>query len=136
MSDANKIMGKYTDGQTTYQAPEKRLLEDYLAHEHAKGRGRVSRFRIVDTIGNSYGCSYAHLIDWIYSPDHSITLHTSSRIYALTGRNLNRIEELLMEERIKGLYVFDPQRHNSITDKNEPIIEQLEILEPKMPFEP
>lgn len=104
--------------------------ESYLAViEQKRGTGSP-RFKIVDEKGISFGCSYVHLLDWVFVPPDLLTLTTSTRIFIIEGKNLEGIERLLLEERVKELRAFNPMLH-SIPDKAEPlpIIERLEIRE-------
>lgn len=100
---------------------------DYHAFSEYTNRKSI-RFRIVDAKGKSYGCSYAHLIDWVFESPTLLTLTTASRIFTFRGKNLTRIESLLMEDRIKELFVFNSMEHRQPAS-NKPIIEELIITE-------
>lgn len=103
---------------TTYQA--------VLAY---KRNERSPRFRIInDNDGKSYGCGYAHLIDWTFTSPNLLILNTSTRVFTLEGKNLDNIEQLFLEERVKELRVFNPKAHNAPSEE-EPVIETLEITE-------
>ena len=99
----------------------------YNAIEEFKSR-KSPRFRIVDADGKSYGCSYAHLIDWVFDPPALLIITTSSRIFTIKGKNLGRIEQLLTEDKIKELHVFKESKHNPSAN-NKPLIEEIEISE-------
>jgi len=101
-----------------------RLIEDYKAIEDSKSR-RVSRFRIIDKDGKSYGCSYAHLISWIYQPSSLLTLTISDKIFTLEGKNLGKIEKLLVDEKVSVLREFNANRHKAPTAQNEVVIENI-----------
>lgn len=100
---------------------------EYKAFEEFKSR-KSPRFRIVDADGKSYGCSYAHLLDWVYSPPTLLTITTATRIFTFQGRHLGRLEQLLMEDKIKEIFVFDKSRYKQPAN-NKPIIEELTITE-------
>jgi hypothetical protein len=100
---------------------------EYQAVEEFKSR-KSTRFRIVDADGKSYGCSYPHLIDWVCEPPTLLTISTATRIFTLQGNHLERIEQLLMEDKVKVLHVFNEKRYN-LPASNKLIIEKLEINE-------
>lgn len=111
--------------QQTPQLVKEKL--DYNAFEEFKSR-KFPRFRIVDADGKSYGYSYAHLIDWVFDPPTLLVITTSSRIFTLKGKNLGRIEQLLMEDKLKELHVFTEGKYNPPAP-NKPIIESIEIID-------
>ena len=132
MADNKELLKKYT----SKPYPPLRKVEDspvlikdeneYQAVVETKRGGRSLRFRIVDKDGVSYGCSYAHLLDWIFNPPNLLTLNTSSRIFTLEGKNLQLIERLLMEERIKEIHEYNPKLHTS-PENGAALIEKMEI---------
>lgn len=101
------------------------LVEEYQGLEDSK-RGRVPRFRIIDKTGKSYGCSYAHLISWIYEPTSLLTLTISDKIFTLEGKNLKKIETILLEEKVKVLREFNDNKHK-LPAQNEILIERIEV---------
>lgn len=103
-----------------------RLIEDYKAVEDSKSR-RVSRFRIIDKNGKSYGCSYAHLISWIYEPSSLLILTISDKIFTIEGKNLGKVEKLLVDEKVSVLREFNSNKHKPVTAKNETIIESISL---------
>lgn len=134
MEDKKDVLGKYQSKEypplekPVKQTPQ--LIKEksaYNAFEEFKSR-KSPRFRIVDADGKSYGCSYAHLIDWVFSPPTLLVITTSSRIFTIKGKNLGRIEQLLTEDKIKELHVFKESKHNPPAD-NKPLIEEIEINE-------
>ena len=64
---------------------------------HSKGRS--NRFRIIDKEGTSYGCGYAYLIGWVFTPPSMLTINTSTHICTIEGRGLEEIDRALLEER-------------------------------------
>ena len=136
MSLKQDILKKYTGKaypplQKTEQQQTTQLVKadtDYEAIKEVKRGNRSPRFKIVDANGVSYGCSYAHLIDWVYMPPTLLTVNTASRIFTIEGKNLEKIERLLMDERIKELHTFDEKKHQKPDDEMT-IIEQLTIVE-------
>jgi hypothetical protein len=135
MKDKKTILGKYMN--EPYPPLEKNTktntpklvteLPEYTAFEEFKGR-KSARFRIVDADGKSYGCSYAHLLDWVFSPPTLLTITTATRIFTFKGKRLERIEQLLMEDKIKELFVYDNGRFKPPSG-NKPFIEELTITE-------
>lgn len=125
--DLNQYGGKkeYPPLQEPTTKPTPQLVEDYKAVEDSK-RGRVPRFRIIDKTGKSYGCSYAHLISWVYEPNSLLTLTISDKIFTLEGKNLKKIEMVLLEEKVKVLREFNPQNHRT-PPQNEILIESIEV---------
>lgn len=136
MKDKKTILGKYMN--EPYPPLEKKAetttpqlvaeLPEYSAFEEFKSR-KFPRFRIIDADGKSYGCSYAHLIDWVYSPSTLLTITTATRIFTFQGKRLGRIEQLLMEDKIKELVVYSNNRFKPVSSNNKPIIEELTITE-------
>lgn len=131
MEDKKDNLSKY--GGKVYPPLEKtppQLIKEkseYHAFEEYKSR-KSSRFRIVDADGKSYGYSYAHLIDWVFDPPTLLVITTSSRIFTIKGKNLGRIEQLLMEDKIKELCAFIDKKHKPPA-VNKAIIETIEIAE-------
>ena len=125
-----ELMGKPYPSLHKKEKDVPQLAKDkdkYSAFEEFKGR-KSPRFRIVDLDGKSYGCSYAHLIEWVFHPPALLTLTTASRVFNIQGKHLDRIEQLLMEEKIKELHVFNTQKHKAPPPK-KPLIESLEVME-------
>ena len=134
MEDKKDVLGKYQNKEyPPLEKPVKQppqLIKEksaYNAFEEFKSR-KSPRFRIVDADGKSYGCSYAHLIDWVFDPPTLLIITTSSRIFTIKGKNLGRIEQLLTEDKIKELFVFDAGRYKQPAN-NKSIIEELTISE-------
>lgn len=135
MEDKKDFIGKYKNepypplGKKADNPIPKVITEanDYKAFEEFKGR-KSARFRIVDADGKSYGCSYAHLLDWVYSPPTLLTITTATRIFTFQGKHLGRLEQLIMEDKIKEIFVFDKSKHKP-PPSNKPIIEELTITE-------
>ncbi len=134
MEDKKDFISKYKnepypplEKKANKPVPKLVTEDEYKAFEEFKSR-KSARFRIVDTDRKSYGCSYAHLLDWVYSPPTLLTLTTATRIFTFQGKNLGRLEQLLMEDKIKEIFVFDKNRHKQPAS-NMPIIEELTITE-------
>jgi len=120
--------GDYPNLEKPVSDSTPRLVEDYKAMEDSKSR-RVSRFRIIDKDGKSYGCSYAHLISWIYEPSALLTLTISDKIFVIEGKNLGKIEKLLVDEKVSVLREFNATRHKMPIAKNETIITNINLIE-------
>lgn len=100
---------------------------EYVAFEPS-GNRRGSRFRIVDEKGKSYGCAYAHLLDWVFDPDGLLTLTTATRIFTFKGKHLAAIEKALMDEKIRALFVFNDKQYKPVTS-GRPVIEEMMVQE-------
>lgn len=138
-SDKNEILSKYTrqtfptlvkpaPGQANESDEQEQAEEPgYRALiEHREKKGAVARFRIVDRNGQSYGCGYAYLLGWLYIPPDTLTLYTTTQNFVLSGKNLHRVEDALMRERVKQLREFNPDQDAMPVD-GEPIITHLDV---------
>lgn len=92
---------------------------------HSKGRS--NRFRIIDKEGTSYGCGYAYLIGWVFTPPSMLTINTSTHICTIEGRGLEEIDRALLEERVKDLRAYNPKLHTLLED-TKVVIENLDFL--------
>jgi hypothetical protein len=130
MSEKDALIEKYTGKKypalVPPPAPGAKQAEDYRALVEHKQRGSNPRFRIVDRKGFSYGCGYAYLLGWLYSPPDLLTIQTTTQVFTIEGRNLERIELALMDEKIRELHEFNPELHNP-PEEGQPIIERLEV---------
>jgi hypothetical protein len=94
--------------------------------EQREKKGSAPRFRIVTAKGQSYGCGYAYFLGWLYSPPDTLTLYTTTHIFILSGRNLQRIENALMRDKVKQLREFNKSL-DEMPLANEPLIESIEV---------
>lgn len=126
------LIGKYS-GKTfaplqppTLQTPptEKADYEGLTTHSKA---GRSNRFRIIDKEGTSYGCGYAYLIGWVFTPPSMLTINTSTHICTIEGRGLEEIERALMDEKVKDLRAYNPLIH-TLLEGTKTVIEKLDFL--------
>ena len=102
------------------------LVEDYQGMEDVKGRS-TRRFRVISNDGKSYGCAYAHLVDWEYDRANSYLILTiGGKVFTLEGKNLGKIETYLMDEKVKALRQFNPKAHKAPA-QNEILIERIEV---------
>ncbi len=132
MADKNNLLENY--GGEPYpplqkieqSAPSVKVEADYKAMIEIKRGNRTPRFKIVDAKGVSYGCSYSHLLDWVFTPPSLLTINTTTRIFTIEGKHLEHIERLLLDERIKELHVYNPERH-IVPEEGKTVIEILEI---------
>lgn len=102
-------------------------VENYEAFIKAKGMERVEALRLEYGQGNFDFFHYNHLLEGSYQ-DNVMTLTTSSRIYAITGQNLDQMAELLTDRKIKILREFDPAQHEMPANKKAVIIEKIERM--------
>ena len=135
MEGKKSLLDQFKNQDNTTPDSEKsslpKLVEvkaDYDAFKESK-RGKYFRIRIIDANGISYGFSYNHLLDWMLTPPDILSLTTATRTFIIEGKQVKKIENALMEERIYELHVFNPDKHK-MPDKEKPIIEKLTIDEP------
>lgn len=84
--------------------------------EHREKKGNTPRFRIIDRKGQYYGCGYAYLLGWFFSPPETLSIYTTTHIFILTGKGLEKIEDALMREKIHQLREFNPATDEMPTD--------------------
>jgi hypothetical protein len=89
--------------------------------------GRNNRFRIIDANGTSYGCGYAYLVSWIFTPPAMLTLNTSTHICTIEGQGLEEIDRALLDEKVKELRAYNPALH-TLKEGIKTIIEKLEFV--------
>lgn len=132
-SDKNDLLKKYT--RQPYPAlvkPEPVETEEnedgrYRALvQHMEKRGNAPRFRIIDRRGHIYGCGYAYLLGWFYTPPETLSIQTTTHLFTLTGQNLDKIEQALLREKVKDLREFHPGQDQK-PEPNEPIITALTV---------
>lgn len=126
MSEKEALLEKYSGKKYPTLVPPvkegEKGVEDYRALVEQKQRGNNPRFRIVDRKGFSYGCGYAYLLGWLYSPPDLLTMQTTTHVFTIEGR----IELALMDEKIRELHEFSPERHTR-PEEGQPVIERLEV---------
>jgi hypothetical protein len=94
--------------------------------EHREKKGNAPRYRIIDRTGLSYGCGYAYLLGWLNSPSGTLSIYTTTHVFILDGKNLHRIEQALMREKVRELREFNPDQDEQPAD-GEPLIERLSV---------
>ena len=94
--------------------------------EHREKKGSAPRFRIVTRTGQSHGCGYAYLLGWLHSPPDTLSIYTTTHIFVLTGKNLQRVENALMRDKVKQLREFNKEQ-DTIPAADDPIITHLEV---------
>ena len=119
-------------GSPEYPPLEKKNIPKLIAQQKAyeafakvKGMERVDYFKIYDRNSNFTFYYYGHLLEGSFE-DGELTLITTNRIYTLTGKNLDKLAELFSEKKVKAIYEFNPQIHESPTDGKAIIIEKIE----------
>jgi hypothetical protein len=91
------------------------------------GAKRNNRFRVIDKNGTSYGCGYAYLIGWVFTPPAMLTINTSTHICTLEGRGLEEIDRALLDEKVKELREYNPLKH-TLSEDTKTVIEKLEFI--------
>lgn len=130
----NKYQGKkypplQPPSQATPGVPQLVTKKDYRGVVESNRSNRSRRFKIATAEGKSYLCGYAHLIETILNKGGVMTLSTSSRIFTLTGKNLEEVERLLMEEKLREIHEFTDEFYHEPSDKKAVFIEKLEVTD-------
>lgn len=124
-------MGKYERKQyfalPKQPTPANEPPGHYQAVTELRGGRPSGWFHIIDREGVSYGCSYAHLIEWIMTPPTMITLMTTTRLFIIEGQNIEKIQSLLLEGKLVALREFNSAIHLNPDDGNAVIIETITI---------
>ncbi|WP_040007309.1 hypothetical protein [Fibrisoma limi] len=94
--------------------------------EQREKKGSAPRFRIVLAGGQSHGCGYAYLLGWLHTPPDTFTIYTTTHIFILSGKNLHRIENALMRDKVKQLREYNPKTDTMPAD-GEPFIEHINV---------
>ncbi|MRS63110.1 hypothetical protein [Larkinella terrae] len=139
-TDKNEILKKYTrQPYPTLVKPAPNTEPDetdenedgrYRALvQHMEKRGNAPRFRIIDRRGHIYGCGYAYLLGWFYTPPETLSIQTTTHVFTLTGKGLGKIEQSLLREKVKELREFHPG-HDLEPEPDQPIITALTISSP------
>lgn len=97
--------------------------------EYREKRGNAPRFHIIDRQGRIYGCGYAYLLGWFYTPPETLSIQTTTHVFTLTGKNLHRVEQALLRERVKELREFHPHQDQE-PEAGQPVISALTIASP------
>lgn len=84
-------------------------------------KASTPRFRIVDRNGQMFGCGYAYLLGWMFSPPETLSIYTTTHAFILTGRNLSVIEKALLREKVEQLREFNPDK-DTLPPEGEPLI--------------
>lgn len=132
MSDKTTSFDQYARQGTPYPPLEKekelpQLIEKrkpYKAVERFKSGEKDDRFRIIQANGDFDFYSFSHLIEGSYRSGN-LLLSTTTRTFTLSGRNLDQIVDLIADRKAKAICVFDPAKHEPVTDLKEIFIEQI-----------
>lgn len=134
MKDKESLIEKFTG--KPYPAlvkPAKKAADDseekpYRALVKQIENKRTPRFRIIDHKGNTYGCGYAYLLGWLYTPPDTLSIQTTTHVFILQGKNLKKIEDALMREKVRELCEYNPEK-DTYPNEGDPIIEKLSIID-------
>lgn len=94
--------------------------------EHREKKGNTPRFRVLMANGQSYGCGYAYLLGWLHNPPDTLTFYTTTHSFVLSGKNLQKVENAFLREKIKQLREFN-SKLDTMPGDGEPLIEQIVI---------
>jgi hypothetical protein len=129
MSDRKNSLESYTQTRQPYPElqkqplptliPQKREYRAYKPHKASE------RFALYDGDGGFDFYSYGHLIECSYR--HGIlTLVTTTRSFVLSGKNLDKLGDMLMDRKIRSLHVYNPDLETLEAQKDEVVIEAME----------
>jgi hypothetical protein len=127
MSDniSDKLKG-YTGsaGQPAARPVAQLVTKPYQALELHKGSQKGHTFKIVDKAGGFDLYSYSHVIEISY---HKLilTVTTTSRVFAFTGRNLDKVADHLADRKLKALFEFNTATHSAVDDIHAVVIEEI-----------
>lgn len=68
-----------------------------------QGETMLQRFKVIFSDGRVISIPYAYLPVFILVPDQSLTIRTNNMEIIITGRNLQKLEALLSQERIEWI---------------------------------
>jgi hypothetical protein len=135
MSDKKNTLGKYENTSPTLSGDNVQNIptlvkskKTYHAIIKAKGVEKIQRFRICDKHGNFDLYNYAHLLEASFRNGVFI-LTTTTRIFTLTGKNLEKIADLLDDTKIKSMHEFNSDTQELPTEENAIIIESIDRTE-------
>ena len=137
-NDNKSLVEKYA--RPRYGAPAKPILIErapaddadepsdgsYRALIQYRGRKSSPRFRIVNRLGVSYGCGYAYLLGWLYTPPDTLSIQTTTHLFTIAGTGMQTIENALLRELVLELREFNPDQDAAPPD-GEPVILQLDV---------
>jgi hypothetical protein len=121
---------------TKPKQPEQPLPEDadapedgsYRALIQYRGRKGSARFRIVDRRGVSYGCGYAYMLGWLFTPPDTLSIQTTTHLFTIGGTGLHLIENALLREMVMELREFNPGQ-DTAPPEGQPLITHLAIMD-------
>jgi hypothetical protein len=123
-SGSKKVFAPLQPPAPQNEPTEKNEYQAFFRHDKA---GRNNRFRIIDKNGTSYGCGYAYLIGWVFTPPAMLTINTSTHICTIEGRGLEEIDRALLDEKVKELREYNPLKH-TLSDDTKTVIEKLDFV--------
>ena len=89
-------------------------------------RDREIRLNIRERTGQCYTLPYATIILVQYIRPSLFLIMTSNYVITITGRNLDPLEELLQDEKVRSIQQFDERRHDRPAD-TDPVIQSIEV---------
>lgn len=95
--------------------------------KHREKKGHTPRFRVIDRQGQIFGCGYAYLLGWLYTPPGTLSIYTTTHAFILTGKHLTTIEKALMRENVEQLREFNPKT-DLLPAEGEPLIEKMTVI--------
>lgn len=139
-TDRVKLVEKYTrprfEPPTKAKPVEREPADDadepadgsYRGLVKYRGRRLSPRFRIVSRQGISYGCGYAFMLGWLFTPPDTLSIQTTTHLFTIAGNGMQTIEDALLREVVMELREFDPGR-DVRPPEGEPIITHLEVVD-------
>ncbi|WP_138995285.1 hypothetical protein [Larkinella sp. C7] len=99
----------------------------YRALIKYRGRKSSSRFCIITRQGVSYGCGYAYMLGWLFTPPDTLSIQTTTHLFTIGGTGLHLIESALLREVVMELREFNPGQ-DAAPPEGEPVITHLDVL--------
>ena len=111
MSDNKKGFLEQYGGQIDPNNPDADESDDgtYKALKQYRGK-KGARFHIIDHRGHIFGCGYAYLLGWYYSPPDTLSIYTTAQQFILSGEGMEIIEQAFLREAVMELREFNPQK--------------------------
>ena len=111
---------------------EEEKTTGYKAFSVFKNRDKGARFEITLADGRKFFCPYSYTGMGMYHPRGFLSFSSSHNGITIEGRNLEKLHDLMLEERLKGIHEFNPETDEEPT-ADEPMVTKVHI---KSPFEP
>ena len=124
MSDNRTILDKI------FEDDENAKNKGYKAFStYPSNRSKGVRFEITLADGRKYLCSYSYTGMAMFHPRGFLSFSSSHNGITIEGRNLEKLHELLLEEKLKGIHEFNPETDEE-PGADEPMVTKVHIKSP------